>query len=153
MIKQEEDKLKDFLRSKNLRLTPERKAILKAAFSMHEHFDVEKLYRNLRKEKKSISRATIYRAIPFLVESGLVKEVMRCLNKTQYEHVFGHKHHDHLVCIKCGRIIEFTNEKIEKLQDEVCKRYGFRPVEHRLGIRGFCQQCKGEIDADRFNPA
>ena len=142
MIKQGVDRFRSFLKSKGLKMTSEREVILEAVLSLHEHFGIEKLYKKLERQGKNISRATIYRTIPFLIESGLIKEVMRYQNKAQYEHVFGHEHHDHLICIKCGRIIEFRNDNIEKLQDEICRKFRFKPAEHRLRISGYCQKCK-----------
>ncbi len=85
---------------------------------------------------------TIYRFIPLLLESGMVKEAVRCRGHFTYEHIYGHQHHDHLVCVKCGRVYEFRNEEIERLQDEVCKKFNFQPLEHRLGIRGICAECR-----------
>ena len=136
-----EDIFRDYLKSKGLKFTPERKLILKEVFSFHKHFDVEELYYKLRKNNKNISRATIYRTLPLLVRSNLVKETMRYKNNANYEHIFGHDHHDHLLCIKCGKIVEFKEDKIEELQNLVCKKYDFKPVEHRLGIRGYCYEC------------
>lgn len=129
------------LKKRGLKFTPERKMVLVGVFSLHKHFDVDQLYESLRNNGEYLSRATIYRTLPLLVESGLIKEAMRCQGRTTYEHVLGHNHHDHLVCISCGKIIEFEEEKIEKLQDAICKRYGFKPVEHRLGISGYCKKC------------
>jgi len=137
-----ENKFKTYLKSKKLKFTPEREAILKKVFSLHEHFDVEKLYEKL---DKRISRATIYRTLSLLVKSKLVEELFRCQDKISYEYIFGHKHHDHMLCIKCGKIIEFREEKIEKLQEAVCKKYGFTPVEHRLSIRGYCKECSNDL--------
>jgi len=137
-----EDKFRAYLRSKGLKFTPEREIILKEAFRLHHHFDVEELFARLRKRRTAISRASIYRTLPLLVESGLIKETFHCQKHTKYEHTFGHDHHDHLLCIKCGRVYEFKNEQIERLQKAVCKKYKFKPVEHRLGIRGYCQKCR-----------
>jgi Fur family transcriptional regulator, ferric uptake regulator len=53
----------------------------------------------------------------------------------------GRSHHDHLLCLKCGRVFEFRDDDIEKLQDKVCEKFHFKPVEHRLGIRGYCRDC------------
>jgi len=136
-----EERFSGYLKEKKLKLTPERHIILDGIFSFHRHFDVEELYERLRKNGEKLSRATIYRAMPLFIESGFIKEILHCRGKASYEHVFGHEHHDHLLCIKCGRIIEFKDDKIEELQDKVCKRYGFKPVEHRLGIRGYCKRC------------
>ena len=141
----EEDRFMDHLKKKGLKFTPERKLILKEVFSFHKHFDVEELFLKLRRKDKGISRATIYRTLPLLIESGLIREALRCRDRVYYEHVFGHEHHDHLLCIECGRAIEFKEDRIEKLQDTICKKYGFEPVEHRLGIRGYCKRCQKKI--------
>jgi Fur family ferric uptake transcriptional regulator len=75
----------------------------------------------------------------------LITEALHCQDKTSYENIFNKKHHDHLVCINCGKIIEFYNEKIEKLQEEVCEQHNFVPTEHRLGIKGYCEDCYKKI--------
>jgi len=139
-----EEKFIDYLKRKGLKFTPERKRILKEVFSLHKHFDVDELYDQLRKKKQYLSRASIYRTIPLLIESGLIQETFRCKEKINYEYILGHKHHDHLLCIKCGEVIEFSEEKIEKLQEAVCKKYGYKLVEHRLGIKGYCKKCQGK---------
>jgi len=135
-------KFRDYLESKGLKFTPERRAILEEVFSLHKHFDADQLYESLRKRDEHLSRATIYRTLPLLVESNLIREVFHCQDKISYEHIFGHEHHDHIICIKCGKIVEFKDDRIERLQEEICKRYGFRPVEHRLGIKGYCKECQ-----------
>ncbi|MDI6840595.1 MAG: Fur family transcriptional regulator [bacterium] len=141
-MKTEEDIFRKYLKQKELKFTPERRAILDEVFSLHDHFDVETIFTRLSQRAEHISRATIYRTLPLLVGSGLIKEVLRAQDRGYYEHTFGHKHHDHMVCLKCGKAIEFKDNRIEKLQDEVCKKYGFKPVEHRLGIRGYCKECR-----------
>jgi len=136
------EKLEEFLRRKGYKFTPERRAVVEEVVSHHGHFDVEELYKRVKRRKNAkVSLATIYRTLPLLVESGLIREVMRCQGRGIYEHVWGHRHHDHLVCVNCGRVIEFHEERIEKLQNEVCRKYGFHPLEHRLGIRGYCKDC------------
>ena len=139
------DKFKNYLKEKGMKLTPERKAILEGVFSLHKHFDVDELYDELKKEKKRISLASIYRTLPILIKSDLINETLRCQGKVSYELIFGHKHHDHMVCINCGKIIEFRNEKIEELQNMVCRNHSFKPIEHRLGIRGYCKECQKKI--------
>jgi Fur family ferric uptake transcriptional regulator len=136
------EEFKDFLKSKGLKFTPERKIILEEVFSLHKHFDVDRLYEKLYRDGKHLSRATIYRTLPLLVESKLIRETLRCQSKISYEHIFGHGHHDHLLCIKCGKVIEFKEERMERIQEAICKKYGFRAVEHRLGIRGYCRKCR-----------
>ena len=144
MINQE-NVFRNYLRGRGLRFTPERRVILEGIFSFSGHFDIEKLYDKLHRKAGEISLATIYRTLPHLIKSGLIKEVMRCQDRPQYERSFGYPHHDHLVCISCGKIFEFKDNGIEKLQDRVCRRYGFKPTEHRLGIRGYCRSCQSKM--------
>jgi len=144
-----EQKFEEFLKSKELKYTSERKSIVKAMFSFYKHFDVEELFEKMRKQGNHISRATIYRTIPLLLKSGLITETLRCQDKISYENIFNKKHHDHLVCVNCGKIIEFYNEKIEKLQEEVCRQHNFVPIEHRLGIKGYCEDCYKKIKAEK----
>ncbi len=150
MVKQE-DIFKSYLKTSGLKFTPERRAILKEVLSSAGHFDVDKLYDRLHHREGEISLATIYRTIPHLVKSGLIREVMRCQNRPQYESALGQPHHDHLVCIKCGRIFEFKDDEIEKLQNRVCRKYDFKPTEHRLGIRGYCKNCRPKKDKEYFS--
>jgi len=133
-----------FLKSRGLRFTLERRIILRAIVSIAGHFDVESLFDWLKENNENISRATIYRAIPLFIDSGIIKESLRCYDRINYECSFDNDHHDHLICIKCGAIIEFKDEKIEELQERVCKKYNFKPKEHKLGIRGFCNKCQNK---------
>ena len=133
---------RQYLKGKGFKYTPERKKIVEGIFSLHGHFNVEELYERFRKQGRGISRASIYRAIPLLTESGLIRESIRDGGKGKYEHVYGHGHHDHLVCVKCGKIIEFVDEGIEKLQERVYRKHNFAPAEHKLVIRGYCSRCR-----------
>ena len=145
-----------YLKSHGWKLTAERRHVLEAVFSFHRHFDLDDIYDEARKRGARVSRATIYRTLPLLMESGLIREVFRCMDRPRYEHVYGHDHHDHMVCLGCGKIIEFKDERIEELQKEVCDKFGFESVEHRLGIRGYCTECtsarKGGRRTGRHTP-
>jgi len=138
----EEKTFREFLRSKHLRFTPERNAILKTVSSLRRHFGIDDIYDKLRERGNNISRSSIYRTLPLLEQCGLITQTFRCLDRVTYEHSFGHIHHDHMLCIKCGKVIEFRNEKIEKLQEQVCEQFGFKAIEHRLGIKGYCKNCR-----------
>ncbi len=132
----------DFLRSKSLRFTSERKQILEAVFSMHEHFEVDELLIKIRQShRKRVSKATIYRSLPLLVESGLIREVIFTDKHTHYEHVFGHVEHEHIVCVKCKKIVEFQDQKIQEILLEVAKRHNFLKLRHKLEIDGLCAEC------------
>lgn len=137
----EEKEFGDYLNKRGLKFTPQRKTILKEIFSAHQHFDVNDIFLRLSQKGTYISRASIYRTINLLIKSGLIREIISDERHRHYEHTFGHDHHDHLFCLKCGRIIEFKSEQIEKLQKEVCQQYGFKPFKHRLQILGCYSRC------------
>jgi Fur family transcriptional regulator, ferric uptake regulator len=137
----EEEKFKEYLGLNNLKFTAERQAILDRVFANHKHFEADELLVELRLSHQNISRATIYRTLALLVKSGLLKEVISGERHAHYEHIFGHEHHDHLVCDNCGKIIEFVNYKIEDLQNGVCRKYNFKADSHRLQIHGLCKDC------------
>ncbi|MFH1008303.1 MAG: Fur family transcriptional regulator [Candidatus Latescibacterota bacterium] len=130
-----------FLRSEGLRVTSERELVLKEAFSIHEHFEVEDLVFSLRQQGHRVSKATVYRTLSLLVQCSLLREVIFGERHSHYEHILGHKHHDHLICQNCGRIIEFADGTIEQLQKNVCELYRFEPIRHRLEITGCCEEC------------
>lgn len=138
-----EDKIfREFLNKKGLKLTKERAAILKEAFSMHNHFDPEALLKNIKKKGAKVSRASVYRTLPLLVECGLVKEAEKMNKHIHYEHTYGHGHHDHLICIKCGNVIQLFSEKLERLQEKLCKQENFTCITHTLEIKGYCKKCR-----------
>ncbi|MFH1038338.1 MAG: Fur family transcriptional regulator [PVC group bacterium] len=139
-----EQRFNQFLRLQGLKSTPERRTILGEIFASHEHFDVETLYEKMKKGGKRISLATIYRLIPLLVESGMIRRAMSCEGHVTYEHLFGHKPHHHLICVKCGKIVEFREEEMETILNRVCGKYDFAPFEYRLGVRGLCSACREE---------
>lgn len=137
-----EKEFRNFLKAEGMKFTPERKIVLQEVFLMHRHFDTEELFQVLYKKRKRVSRASVYRILPLLVKAGLIAETLRCLGRTSYEHIFGHSHHDHMICVNCGKVIEFKDDKIEELQDRICRKYDFKASEHRLGIKGYCRRCR-----------
>lgn len=132
---------RSYLKERGLSLTSARRALLARIVSSRGHFDADELHDALKKRGESLSAATIYRTLPLFVQSGIIQETLRARGRSRYEPAWGQEHHDHLECISCGAIIEFKDDSLERLQDRVCRRHGFRPVEHRLGIRGFCAKC------------
>ena len=137
-----EQLFRSYLISKSLRFTPERRKILKEVMGIHGHFEVEDIFTRLRRKKANISRASIYRTMPLLLDSGIVRKTPCELMAARYEHILGHEHHDHMVCISCGRIIEFKKDKIEKLQEDAAKEHAFKILGHRLIISGLCKGCR-----------
>lgn len=143
-MKQEsiEKRFESFLRSRSLKLTPQRRRIFERAFATHEHFSAERLYDWLREEPgPRVSRATVYRTLGLLLEGGFLAAFDAGAGELVYEHVLGHHHHDHMLCLSCGRIDEFHDERIEELQLEACRRKGFELVTHDLRLRGYCKSC------------
>ena len=88
-----------------------------------------------------VSRATVYRTIGLLTEGQFLEALDTGQGELLYEHVRGHKHHDHIVCLGCGRIEEFMDQRIEDLQQEACERKGFTLVKHSLRLEGYCKSC------------
>jgi Fur family ferric uptake transcriptional regulator len=131
-----------FLKRRRLKLTPQRRRIFAKAFATHEHFSAETLYRWLQEDDgPPVSRATAYRTLGLLVEGRFLESLDTGQGEMLYEHVLGHRHHDHLICVDCGRIEEFFDERIERLQEEACERKGFRLVSHNLRLFGTCAAC------------
>jgi Fur family ferric uptake transcriptional regulator len=137
-----------FLRSRSLKLTAQRRRIFDRAFDTHEHFSAERLYDWLRSEPgEKVSRATVYRTLSLLLEGGFVEALDAGRGELVYEHVLGHPHHDHMVCLDCGRIEEFHDERIEELQLEACRKKGFHLMGHDLRLRGYCRACARKREA------
>jgi Fur family ferric uptake transcriptional regulator len=130
-----------FLETRRLRLTRDRRAIVAEVFATHDHFSMDDLFIALRLKGERLSKTTLYRNLPLLVECGLIRRVSDDSPNGRFEHVLGHPHHDHFICLACGREIEFASNAIERAQDEVCRQHGFEPVRHRLGIWGYCRAC------------
>ena len=133
-----------YLVSKGLKLTKPRKIILDTVFATHEHFNVDGLYDQIRKKHKDVSRATIYRTIPLFIESGLIKQSLRCLAKDHYEHIYGHGRHLHLICEKCGKIIEVESKEAESILNKLAKKHNFNIKEFNIGAKGLCKKCRNK---------
>ena len=133
----------DYLRTCKLKLTAQRERIFERAFETHEHFTAETLYLWMPEEEGAkVSRATVYRTLNLLEEGGFVVSMNNGLGEIVYEHILGHDHHDHLVCVECGRIDEFQNIEIEALQVEVAREMGYELTNHTLRLEGRCAKCR-----------
>jgi Fur family ferric uptake transcriptional regulator len=135
-------KLHEYLASKGYKKTKERDLILRLISSTKGHFDAEKLYANAMRMNIPASRASIYRSLVLFKQAGIINESIRQDGKAVYEVSTGRAHHDHLICVKCGKIEEFSDNVIEKHQEQICGKYGFLIQEHRLEIKGICKNCR-----------
>ena len=126
------DRALQYFRKHGLKLTRGRSTILESVDGCEGHFDADTLYDAVRKRGAKVSRATVYRTLPLLLKTGVIKETIRNGDTTRYEHAFGHAHHDHLECVLCGKIVEFKVDEIEALQEKLCRKSGFTAVDHEL---------------------
>jgi len=131
----------DFIEQKSLRLTAQRRVIIETAFSTRQHFTAEQLLAWARRRDKSVSRATVYRTLPLLTESGLVREMDFGKDYKFYDPNYAeHPHHNHIICQDCDKIVEFESDKIEQLENEISQRLGFSVKTHRLQITANCEE-------------
>jgi len=136
--------LMDYLQERKLKLTPHRQLILDVFLNHEGHRSVEDIYRVVRKQDPRVGYTTVYRTMKILVECGLAREIDLADGITRYEHLYNHEHHDHMICMQCGRSIEFYDPGIETLQDEASAQLGFKVLDHKLQIYGLCRDCRGE---------
>ncbi len=143
------ERFSGFLKTKGLKLTPQRGVILDCIFNTHEHFHVEALLSEIQKIDQEVSRATLYRTIPLLLESGLIKKseaVRESVNeKEYYEHVYGHPKHFHLICTKCGRIIEVDEQQnLKRMVKKIAESHEMTMSDYQISIKGICNECQPE---------
>ena len=129
------------LERRGLKYTQERREILRSVMSTHEHFDADWLFMRMRKVGAKTSKATIYRSLTLLCETGLLREVFHGPHGAYYEHVYGHEHHEHMICVKCNKVTEFISKQLEQIQDDACRSMGFHALRHHLQVFGFCSEC------------
>ncbi len=135
--------LKEMLREHELKATSQRIALLKLLDSTQEHYDAEEIYLQLRRAQKNVSRATVYRSLEVLVEQELVSKLDFGDGRMRYERSHGKdEHHDHLICERCGKVIEFFNLEMEAQQLSVCEEHDFLPSTHTMHIFGLCSTCQ-----------
>lgn len=130
-----------FMNHKGLNTTAQRKAIAKAFFNFPGHHSLDEFYRHVAEEDSSIGQTTVYRTLKLLCEAGLAIETQFSDNITRFEVAIPHRHHDHMVCLKCGKIIEISDPRIEKLQKEIAAAHNFDLTGHSHTLYGFCQTC------------
>jgi Fur family ferric uptake transcriptional regulator len=129
-----------YLEDHNLKHTKQRAAILDTFLHATGHITGEQLYKSVRDAHPNIGFTTVYRTMKLLCDAGLANERHFDDGITRYE--IEHEHHDHLVCTKCGKIIEFECQMIENTQIEIANRYQFRVLRHRHELYGHCADCR-----------
>jgi len=140
------DVFSEYLKSKGLKFTGQREAVLKAFLNTEKHVTTEGLYHIVKKRDSGIGHATVFRTLKLMREAGLARVVDLGSKVARFEHKFGHPHHDHLICTKCGRCIEAADPEIERLQERLAKKFSFKPATHKMEIFGLCKSCGRKRD-------
>jgi Fur family ferric uptake transcriptional regulator len=134
--------LKTALKKEGLRYTQQRQLIWDELCSSEEHRDADEIYLSLRKDGVNASRATVYRTIDVLIKNKLVRKLDLGDGKARYENKMDSTHHDHLICVQCGKIEEFMDDKIEGIQDDIVKSFGFIMIRHIHQLFVLCDECQ-----------
>jgi Fur family ferric uptake transcriptional regulator len=142
----EERVFEEFLRERGLKFTRARKELLRKVFAMHDHFTADQLLDRLKASGVRASKATVYRTLAVMAESGLLMAHDFGEGALYYEHTHGHGHHDHLFCLNCKAIIEFLDADLEAQQERIVRGLGFRMFTHSLKIYGICDACNKRGD-------
>jgi Fur family ferric uptake transcriptional regulator len=137
-----QERFEEYLQTRKLRQTSQRKFLIDAVFQEHDHFDADELIDRMprRGEKNYVSSATVYRTLREFVDAGLLNS-FQLDGRTVYELDYGYPQHDHLYCARCRKLFEFQSELLTKIRDEVAAEKGFRVSGHRMIVHGVCRQC------------
>ncbi|MBD3221963.1 transcriptional repressor [bacterium] len=138
-VKEKEAAFLEFIQTKGLKTTRQRSTIVQVFFRLRGHISVEELLREVKKVNPKIGYATVYRTLHLLVESGLVEERRFGDGLARYEGRNEVEHHDHMICLECGKIREFSNPKLIELQEQLARENGFKIFRHRLELYGSCE--------------
>jgi Fur family ferric uptake transcriptional regulator len=135
-----------YLRDRNLPVTAQRELVAEVIFAAGGHLSVDDIEDRLRGRGAHVGTATVYRTLDLLAQSGMIVERDFGEGFRRYERMRGGgvQHHEHLICIRCGKVIEFTNERLERMKALIAEEYGFRHHHHRLEIFGTCPECQSE---------
>ncbi|HAY82277.1 MAG TPA: transcriptional repressor [Planctomycetaceae bacterium] len=138
-----QERFEEYLQSRGMRSTEQRRLLVEHVFSHHEHFDADALIEQLPRKGQTgyVSRPTVYRTLNEFVDAGLLRR-FELDGRSVYEHDYGYPQHDHLYCKECQQLFEFQSEALLRLRDEVAQEHQFRVTSHRLIITGVCEACR-----------
>jgi len=136
-------RLESFLEKKGVRKTVQRQALIEAAFSTENHFTAEELLAMAKERESTVSRATVYRTLPLLCASGLLRELDLGKDVKYYDPNYSKSpDHNHIICDDCDRIVEFTSQEMHELEDKISHQLGFQLASQKVQLRGSCEQLK-----------
>lgn len=132
----------EFLKNGKNRITPERFEVMEAALNYEGHFGADDLYIVMKNLKSTVSRATVYKTLELLVQCELISKRNFGDKLTRYESNFKKQTHDHLICMDCGRIVEFINPKLNNLPEQISDELGFIASSHSFNVFARCKDPK-----------
>lgn len=137
-----QERFEEYLQSRGLRQTSQRKFLIAEVFRAHDHFDADELMERLPRKGQDnyVSTATVYRTLREFVDAGLLK-CFQLDGRTVYDFDYGYPQHDHLYCTVCRELIEFQSDELIQLRDSVASSNGFRVTSHRFIVQGICRDC------------
>ncbi len=134
-------RFQQLLKERGLKTTRQRDEIVRVFMEAGSHLSVDELYQRVRQRNPRIGYATVYRTLRLMAESGWASSRQFRDRLARFEHRGKGEHHDHLICLSCGKIVEFASERIEALQARIARREGFRISDHELELYGYCSAC------------
>ncbi|GAB6276554.1 MAG: transcriptional repressor [Rectinema sp.] len=137
-------KFENYLRAHGQKMTRPREVILEAFLKTEGHLSIDDILREAKKIDAGIGQATVFRTIRLIADAGLAREALQEDGARTFEHLADHPHHDHLLCVGCGKVIEFLNPVIEKEQQKIFVQYGFAPRGHMMELLGLCPECQAK---------
>ena len=147
------DSFLDFMNTNGLNTTAQRRAIAQAFFAYPGHHTLEEFYQHVQTMDKSIGQTTVYRTLKLLSDAGLAREIQFTDGVTRYEFATAGSHHDHIMCVKCGKIVEICDMRIENLQKEVAEENDFTLLGHYHVLYGLCRACREKEAASQQTDA
>jgi Fur family transcriptional regulator, ferric uptake regulator len=136
------ERFRQYLREHHQPITKQRDLVAQVVFLAEDHLSVEGIRRELKQRGEPVGTATVYRTLDLLVESGLVRSHEFGEGFRRYEAMVGQSDHEHLICEQCGRVVEFANERLERMLPALADEHGFQHRRHKVEVYGVCRTCR-----------
>lgn len=137
------ERFQQFLRANSLKFTQEREEVLERFFRLDEHIEADELLVRMRRAGSRVSRATIYRTLDLLVQADLARKVRLGTDHYYFEHILGRRQHEHMICLGCGKVIEWTDPELDRVLESNLQKQGFVATRYSLQVFGHCPACAG----------